>query len=396
MSKRFNLKRKACLLGIICGSVFFFSCSNSDDISGGGPTSGKQLSLTINTTPISRASGDDASGAQEVFNRLTVGIFSSDGGTVRTIQELTSGTGTGTFSVGSDGTATANILTAGLQEGDKITVAVNAPAGLFSGVQSMAAFNAKTIGIDQALATSSDGTVSKDKEVTDNIPMYGDGTLSYDQTKSVYTSTVDVQHQVAKITVSTVKVDFDQSGPYSSATFQPTAFFLINVPNDLAFSDAAWTGTTSDLNQGWKDGVTDKTYYAYLGTGDLGTTYPALKYSTNTTENSITPNQFFYTMPNSDATNNTKLVIEGKFSADGSTTTSLVYYPVNINWIFDNPDAPDGGTLKTVSPNKNYNCSVTIKTKGSPDPYTPLDPEDVTVNVTVTAFKSVNQNAVFP
>ncbi len=221
--------------------------------------------------------------------------------------------------------------------------------------------------------------------------MYGFSTIAQAEDGS-YSSAVSVQHQVAKITVASVGVEFDPNGPYKSAIFQPTAFFLTNVPDNLNFTTAAATGSSTVWQQGGDASVT-ATYKAYLGTGDLAT-YAALKLG-GTTSDAI--NKFFYTMPNSVVANNTKLVIKGKFSADGSAigdATPVVYYPVNINWVYGEA-VPDGHVAKTVSPNTNYNCTVTIKTKGTDDPSKSIDPSVASINVTVTPFVDASQTTVF-
>ena len=402
MMKRINLKRQVCLLGLICSSVFFFSCSSDDIANGGsGPVTGKQLSLTISMTPISRASnldvGEDDANENQV-NRLTVGIFSNNGDTVRTIQEFVAG-GTNSLTVSSDKkTVTATVAASSLTEGDKVLVAVNAPANEFAGVKSVTEFSGKTIDVNQALATPSSGTTSSE-EATDNLPMYGEGSVS--ETDSKYSSSVSVLHQLAKITVKEVNVNFDSSDPiYRFATFTPKVFFLINVPEDLAFSKAAWTGTQNDLYQGWTNdtSLTSKPYLAYLNSGSI----TGLTGSATGNQIIYTFNKFFYIMPNSDIKNNTQLVIEGLYDQDGLSGNTYqpetVYYPVNINYNYDGTTvspAETGTSMKAVYPNRNYVCTIEIKTKGSPDPYTPIEPDAAKVQVGVNGFQSVDHSTVF-
>ena len=98
-----------------------------------------------------------------------------------------------------------------------------------------------------------------------------------------------------------------------------------------------------------------------------------------------------------------KLVIKGKFDADGSGTVAteqVVYYPVKLNCNV-NADGTtsiptNGGTTKyVVSPNKNYKCSVTIKTIGSSDPSVDIDPTTAEITITVDKFEDVSQETVF-
>lgn len=414
--KQFNFKLQALLLCGICSGGILSSCSSEDIGNKTNSEVGKQLVLTINTanpngpqasalpntlknvkigsratnlTPTAgETPGDDKNENQ--INRLTVGVFSSDGNTVRTIQEYTKD-GANKFTQ-SGTTTTATVTTTSLAKDDKVLVAVNAPAKLFAGVQNATAF-AKATTIDEVLTTPAPGeTADNTKEATDNIPMYGESTIAQAEEGS-YSSTVHAQHQVAKITVATVSVDFDPNGPYKDAIFQPIAFFLTNVPDNLNFTTTAATGSSTVWQQGGDASVT-ATYKAYLGTGDL-TTYAALKIG-GTTSDAI--NKFFYTMPNSVVANNTKLVIKGKFSADGSAigeATPVVYYPVNINWVYGEGAAPDGGTAKTVSPNKNYVCSVTIKTKGADSSTQSIDPSAASLTVTVKGFDEADQTTIF-
>lgn len=457
--KQWNFKLQALLLCGICSCGILSSCSNSEDLSNKtGSAIGKQLVLTINTANPngpqasalpntlknvkigSRATNLTSNSVADQINRLTVGIFSNDGKTVRTIQELTSGTGTGKFNTTS-GTTKADIVTTSLENGDQIVVAANAPSGEFNGVQSVTDFEARTLTIDQALATADGSSKPGTTEVTNNIPMYSNYTAgtpyTIAQSGNDYTATVALQHQLAEITVSSVGVQFDQSGPYKNATFQPTAFFLINVANDLNFSSNAWdaaataASSTHPANQGYSSttttGLTDlKTYpnKEYLTTGSFASgVYPVLSYTgtsatatlgtpastpvVNPTNGSIvgsatSPLNIFYVTPNFNTAQNTKLVIEGTFKSDGTDATkSTVYYPVNINWVYDSTTktssaATDGGaTAKAVYPNKNYKCSIIIKTKGATDPYTTIDPEVASILVTVSKFDDVNQSTEF-
>jgi hypothetical protein len=355
----------------------------------------------------SRATTGTSNDKEDQINRLTVGIFSSDGSTVRTIQELSSGSGTGKFTTTS-GTTTADIVTTSLANGDQILVAANAPTGEFNGVQTATAFESKTIGVDRALATPSSETAGSTEDGNDNIPMFGSGTISGSGT--AYTASVQVQHQLAKITLKSITVAFDQAGPYKSATFKPTSYFLINVANDLAFSYVSWdalavsASKTYPANQGFSSttttGLTDLDTYPYKEYLTTGTLAGASALSVSGTS-SITPGNIFYATPNVNTTDNTKLVIAGDFSADGGTTTTPVYYPVNINWVYDpttktSSAANNGGaTAKAVYPNKNYVCTIVIKTKGSDTPYKPIDPEVASISVTVLPFTEADQTTTF-
>lgn len=411
--KGLKIKIQALLLCGVLITGLFSSCASDENIDNGNKVNAgdKVLTLTLNTPKATTTSGaktrvtnmtqtTDIGTNENQINLLTIGIFDKLGTTVRTIQELSfnpsSGT-TGTFTTdGVTKKTTATLVTNSLAADDQVLVAVNAPSGTFNGCASVTGFEGKAISLEVALATPKSGTVG-DAEATDNIPMYGKGTITGPVSPATtYTSVVAVQHQLAKITLNTLGVAFDTKGPYASATFTPTSFFLINVPGDLKFNSDAWSGSAATY-QGWDNSEAGKaTYKAYLGTGDQ--TYAPL---TGTT--SITPGNIFYTMPNSDATtNNTKLVICGMFDPDGkNTSVEKVYYPVNINWVYDkvtktSASAHDGGTIaKSVYPNKNYICKVYIMTKGAKSPTDKIDPEVVSVEVTVTPFVDADQTTNF-
>lgn len=411
------------------------SCSSSDDVTS-DPTNTKsgesRLTLTI-STPVAKTSSakgnsfamgsratdfTDATAPtvanEQQINHITVAIFSSDGSTVRTIQELTKHTGTGSAAAG-DGTysqhddkASATIVTNSLTAADKIYVVCNAPAGTFQGVQNATDFEDKTEGIDNALAMEFGETKEKASLVSlvdHNIPMYGQGTLKAVDNSDNFTADVTVQHQTAKVTLSELTVDFDQNGPYKDASFEPTGIFLMNVPSTLKFTSAATTGSTT-LLQGY-DPQTTATYKQYLSTSAISTSKVLSGNSDATSTNTFGKSYFFYTMPNSLTAKDkrTKLVIMGKFKSNkaNSGEGSTVYYPVPLNANYDTDGiahAADKKDDKTdipfvVNPNKNYKCTVKIKTKGASSPTTDVTPQQVAITVTVSGFTDASQTTIF-
>lgn len=387
------------------------SCSSSDDVTS-DPTNTKsgesRLTLTI-STPVAKTSSakgnsfamgsratnittDPTATKEQVINRITVGIFTSDGGTVRTIQELSSvssNAGPGEYTQ-TGASATAHIVTNSLVTGDLILVACNAPTGTFNGVQTAAQFKAKTENIDNSLATPGGASL-----VDNNIPMYGSANLEADGEN--FKAGVNVQHQTAKVTLTSLTVDFD--GAYKDASFTPTQIFLINVPNDLKFDTDAATGT-STLLQGYDNSNSNKdTYKEYLSTPTISAT--ALSgAATATSTAKFGSTYYFYTMPNNktDKGVRTKLVIKGTFKANSSDKEgSTVYYPVplNANYANGTATAADGGTVFAVHANKNYKCTVTIKTKGAANPTDDVTPQQAAITVTVVPFADAAQNTVF-
>ena len=403
MDMKTKIQLFVAFLLLAVGALWLTSCSSEDAVQSGGSQADASLTLTINTGKVgSRATAWDGtttptSTEENTINRLTVGIFDASTKKVKTIVELTSATTGGNSLSVSGNTATAKIVTTSLATGDDVLVAANAPAGNFAGVADETGFNAKTEGIESAVISSSDNT----KEINTNIPMYGKGNLSGNG--NAFTASVDVQHQLAKITLDNLSVDFAQDGPYKSAKFTPTEFFVVNVPTSLAFSKAAIDATATHLNGFGTDyGIPAASewgaYKEFLATGTLSGS--ALSGIASSSTAKYGSKSYFYVTPSTDVTPNgkMKLIIAGDFDANGSGTTEKVFYPVAINATYDaagNATAADGGTVFQVSPNKNYKCTVVIKTKGTTDPTKNLDPQTATVTVTVTDFEPASQNTTF-
>ena len=385
------------------GALWLTSCSSEDAVQGSGSQADASLTLTINTGKVgSRATARDGSTTptstdENTINRLTVGIFDASTKKVKTIVELTTATTGGNSLSVSGNTATAKIVTTSLATGDDVLVAANAPAGNFAGVADETGFNAKTEGIESAVLSSSDNT----KEINTNIPMYGASTLN--GSGSDFTTTVSVNHQLAKITLDDLEVAFDANGPYKEAEFTPTEFFLVNVPEKLAFSSNAWVNgashlhgmsstTYSSLTAGSKWG----TYKEYLSSAATGST--ALK----GTSAKYASAAYFYVTPSNDDTadGKMKLIIAGTFKTNSSDGGTTVFYPVAINANYAANGTPSAATnggaeVFKVYPNKNYVCKVVIKTKGTTDPTQNLDPQTATVAVTVTDFVEAKQTTTF-
>ena len=311
--------------------------------------------------------------------------------------ELTSATTGGNSLSVSGNTATATIVTTSLATGDDVLVAANAPAGNFAGVADETGFNAKTEGIESAVLSSSDNT----KEINTNIPMYGASTLN--GSGSAFTAAVSVQHQLAKITLDDLEVAFDANGPYKEAEFTPTEFFLVNVPEKLAFNSNAWVNGASHLH-----GMSSTTYSSLTAATEWGT-YKEYLSSAATgstalkgTSDTYASKSYFYVTPCDDASTDgkMKLIIAGTFKTNSSDAGTTVFYPVAINATYAADGTPSAATnggadVFKVYPNKNYKCKVVIKTIGTTDPTKNLDPQTATVTVTVTDFVDASQTTTF-
>ena len=200
-------------LALAAVALWFTSCSSEDVASGTNQGKMSSLTLTINTGKSmgSRATDWTTAGPagtdENQINRITVGIFSSNGKTLRTIVELGSGDGTkNTFKPETTATSTSastTIVTNSLADGDLIKVAVNAPAGHFVGIKTASDFMNKSEEAKDALTNSTDLT----KEAcNNNVPMYGEGTLtpktSGDNSAfKVSGDKVTVKHMLAKVSL---------------------------------------------------------------------------------------------------------------------------------------------------------------------------------------------------
>ena len=292
-----------------------------------------------------------------------------------------------------------------MSNNDKILVAVNAPAKYFAGVSTATEFRDKQLSADQALyRDNTDVIQSSGSAVNNNIPMFGESTTITDGTNgTTYSATIPVKHLTAKVTLDELKVDFAADGPYSKATFTPTEIFMYNVPDGVIFNTNDQCSSQTFLT-GESAETTKKK--EYLSSDALAET--AL-YGDNsaTTTNKFSDKYYFYVTPNNKTDNNKmKLIIKGKFDADGSGTSAtdkVVYYPVKLNCnVLDNgttsvPTLSGGGTAGAkfvVSPNKNYKCSVTIKTIGSTKPDVDIDPTTAEITITVIGFEAVDQTTV--
>lgn len=418
------------------------SCSSSDDVTS-DPTNLKsgesRLTLTISTpvaktssakgnsfamgsraTNITTAAGQDVSvnvDREQTINRITVGIFSHNGDTVRTIKEFvarpsgtTASTGDGYFSdVSNSKDKTVDVITNTLKSKDTVVVAVNAPAGKFAGAATIAAFRARTEGIDTVLATKFGEQSAGDSIISNNIPMSGTASLPDAGSDGNFSVEVPVLHQTAKVTLAGLSVDFQATGAYRDASFTPRNIYLLNVPAALNFSDSAYANPTKDFYVGLdlknekpgkvknyltsseikNDSKEDITLSGY--TGKEGATTSLNKVYT------------FYTMPNNDSTqvNRTKLIIYGTFKANNDDSGSPVYYPVPLNISYDSDGvelekAPDGAKHRgTVNPNKNYKCKVVIRSKGASSPYEDITPKQATITVQVQDFTVADQDTYF-
>ena len=311
-----------------------------------------------------------------------------------------------------------NLVTNKLADKDQVLVAVNAPTGLFKGAQTVSDFQSKSVNADRALATNaSDESKVQADPVANNAPMFGEADLQApgkDQT--AYTATVHVSHLTAKISLTDIEVAFDPNGSYQNATFSPKEIYIEHVVDGLNFNPTpgSWF-TPADLSKTplltGATGVTGAK--SYLTTGAIS----GVTLSKDAT--TMSNHYYFYVTPSSNETpsgkgaNAVRIWIKGDFDPDGSgeATATTVFYPVLLNVKYDAAGtasaAEDNTDVYKVYPNKNYKCSVVIKTKGLPgigDGMTQPDgtngndelkPQQATITVSVDDWTPVTQNTTF-
>ena len=368
----------------------FASCSSDDTLSQGGQGGVLTVNVTpsnaVNTNTRAAATGEITNATENTVNRIAVGVFKSDGTVVKIVDQATTSNG-------------IELTASDLQDGEKVLVAVNAPANTFDGVTKDTEFKDKTLTIAQALWGAHTGDASADSKADNNhIPMYGEGAISNAGTQT-FTANVNVYHLVSKVSLQSIKVDL--KGAYSNATFKPTEIFMSNVPSVLGFSMAnstsSYTYPSKDVTYESGEKTTDgpdsttltATKYPYLSSGEL--TWDANTAGSAKTYTESKP--VFYTMPNNKTAGAkdgaTFLVIKGKFTNGGSS--DVCYYPVYLNYNTNSNTVPDGGTEKVLSPNYNYKVNVVINGKGSNSPTTPVDNSAATVNISAQNFVDADQ-----
>ena len=377
-----NLTRAFITLTMMMG---FAACSSDNDNGSNTQQGDRYLTLSINTNSVMRTTmldSDPGSASEDAITALAIGIFNDAGDAVKS-EEFTSSTWTAT------GTGIqVTVTTQGLTAGNKVIAVANAPAGTFNGCTDITSFKAKTMTIDDALANSATEKIT-------NFPMVGNSTIAATTGHVNFTADVTLYHMVAKISLAPITIDFSDNTLYPSATFTPEEIFLYNVPASQAY----WytPGTTATVYSGESSAATKK---EYLGSG--------------ATTIDITKSHYLYTLPNAETGDNaTKLVIKGSFKATPTSAGSTIYYPVYLDYIAPATAGAAGTaatgdlpgyaselsltarTPKVVYANDNYKINVTIKSIGATSPDSDLDPQQVTVSVTVAPWTDLTQNTTF-
>ena len=387
-------------LALAAAALWFTSCSSEDVAS--GTNQGNQesiLLLSFNTGNMgTRGTTTNLTDDEKKINDMTIGIYSSDGQRLRTVQKLTKADsesdatpGSKKFYIDGSGNAVAKIVTtAALTAGDQVLVAANTGSADFSKKGTADGFKSVDIDATTALTGASDGTTLTAAQ----LPKFGtsSGKLQGGSNKSEFTaSDIKLKNLVSKITLQSISVGFAADGPYASATFEPKEMFLMSVPEKMLFSESAWISSPSSYFSGIDKGFLKVT----LSTPSEGTSKVL---STSNTTFTGTATDVLYTIPNSKTdANKTILVIAGSFSGESNT----VYYklPLNVKG-YDaagNPTGPvDTNTSAFQIPSgKNIKCNITINTIGSTDLNAESGPLTATLTVTVDPWDDLDQTTKF-
>ena len=386
-------------LALAAVALWFTSCSSEDVTS--GTNQGNQesiLLLSFKTGNMGTRSNTDLTADEKNINDMTIGIYSSDGQRLRTVQKLTKGNeseatpGSNKFYIDDRGNAVAKIVTtASLTAGDLVLVAANTGSADFSKKGTADGFKSVDIDATTALTGASDGMIL----TAAKLPKFGtsSGNLQECSNKSEFTaSDINLKNLVSKITLQSISVDFAADGPYASATFEPTEMFLMSVPKEMNFSEKAWISSPSSYFSGTDKGFLKVTLSTPSGDGASKVLSTSNKTFTGTASDVL------YTIPNSKTdANKTILVIAGSFSGESNT----VYYklPLNVK-DYDaagNPTGPvDTNTSAFQIPSgKNIKCNITINTIGSTDLNAESGPLTATLTVTVDSWDDLKQTTTF-
>ena len=389
-------------LALVAVALWFTSCSSEDVAS--ETNQGNQesiLLLSFNTGKMgTRATTTNPTADEKNIDDMTIGIYSSDGQKLRTVQSLTKANseseapaGSNKFYVDGSGNAVAKIVTtAALTAGDQVLVAANTGGSVeFSKKGNVDGFKSVEIDATTALTGTADGTAL----TATKLPKFGasSGKLQQSSNKSEFTaSDIKLKNLVSKITLKSITVNFTSPGPYASATFEPKEMFLMSVPEKMNFSETAWSNNPTSYFSGVDKNFLKVTLSTPSGEG------ASKVLSASNPKFTGSDADVLYTIPNIKTDEHkTVLVIVGKFSGEDKD----VYYKMPLNVKSFNTDGTPSGPVDTstsafqIPSGKNIKCSITINTIGSTNPDAESGPLTATLTVTVDPWDDLDQNTTF-
>lgn len=393
-------------LALAAVALWFTSCSSEDVAS--GTNQGNQesiLLLSFNTGKMgTRATTTNPTDEEKNIEDMTIGIYSSDGQKLRTVQTLTKANGESDAPAGSNkfyidgsGNAVAKIVTtAALTAGDQVLVATNTGGSAdFSKKGNVDGFKSVEIDATTALTGEAGGTTL----TATKLPKFGasSGKLKATDNKSEFTaSDIKLKNLVSKISLQSITVNFTSPGPYASATFEPQEMYLESVPNKMKFSETAWVDNPDSYLSG-KDAADVKNFLKVTLSTPSGEGASKVL-SVNNPTFTGTATDVLYTIPNSNTeANKTVLVIKGQFQGE----TNPVYYKLPLNVAGYNAAGKptgavaDGTQAFQIPSGKNIKCNITIKTIGSTNSDAESGPLTATLTVTVDPWDDLDQTTTF-
>lgn len=389
-------------LALVAVALWFTSCSSEDVAS--ETNQGNQesiLLLSFNTGKMgTRATTTNPTAGEKNIDDMTIGIYSSDGQKLRTVQSLTKANseseapaGSNKFYIDGSGNAVAKIVTtAALTAGDQVLVAANTGGSVeFSKKGNVDDFKSVEIDATTALTGTANGTAL----TATKLPKFGasSGKLQQSSNKSEFTaSDIKLKNLVSKITLKSITVNFTSPGPYASATFEPKEMFLMSVPEKMNFSETAWSNNPTSYFSGVDKNFLKVTLSTPSGEG------ASKVLSASNPKFTGSDADVLYTIPNIKTDEHkTVLVIVGKFSGEDKD----VYYKMPLNVKSFNTDGTPSGPVDTstsafqIPSGKNIKCSITINTIGSTNPDAESGPLTATLTVTVDPWDDLDQNTTF-
>ncbi len=392
-------------LALAAVALWFTSCSSEDVAS--GTNQGNQesiLLLSFNTGKMgTRATTTNPTDEEKNIEDMTIGIYSSDGQKLRTVQTLTKANGESDAPAGSNkfyidgsGNAVAKIVTtAALTAGDQVLVAANTGGSAdFSKKGNVDGFKSVEIDATTALTGEAGGTTL----TATKLPKFGasSGKLKATDNKSEFTaSDIKLKNLVSKISLQSITVNFTSPGPYASATFEPQEMYLESVPAKMQFSETAWVSDPGSSYLSGKDA--DEGFLKVTLSTPSGEGASKVLSASNPTFTG-TAADVLYTIPNSNTeANKTVLVIKGQFQGE----TNPVYYKLPLNVAGYNAAGKptgavaDGTQAFQIPSGKNIKCNITIKTIGSTNSDAESGPLTATLTVTVDPWDDLDQTTTF-
>lgn len=374
------MKTNKILLGMLAMATLSLASCSSEEIESARQPQEKtaKLELTLLGTPAeSRATGTLPTDDEVQINRLTVAVFTAaSDNPVNALKEFTGKEITNATS----GTGKVISLLCEPGNGQSVYVVANAESGLFAGVSNLKEFKEKLMLLSETTKSAGAGAAT-DAQLANNLPMVGTATSQNLTAGKESQAAISLSRLVARVSISSIKTDFEKTGQFKDATFKVTGIYLKNANSAV---NVEKTGS-KPING---DATTNK----YL-------------YNAVTNATAITTPYYFYTFPNTSTTTPTKLIIKGLFDADGTGTKAkevTCYYPIVINKQQANTDIKDdkgvaaGNATGSIASNTKYVLTATIKGEGVDDDSKDINPATLKLTVTVADWLlTISQDVTF-